>query len=122
MDSSIAARVAPVQVLQRARKRRLRCIGDVLRAFLQLAERSRHGGRRGLAGIVDEPRDAFAVLHHGLGEDEAFGFDGLHGLVGDAVDLAGEFLALAGQRREQAVRFFVEQLRHLCHALRHRGR
>ena len=40
-----------------------------------------------------------AVLHHGLGEDEALGLDRLHGLIGDAADLAGEFLALAGNRR-----------------------
>ena len=120
-DSSIAERVrglcksSSVRVIVV-----LAASADALRAFLQLAERSRHGRGRGLAGVVDEPRDLLAVLHHRLGEDEALGLDRLHGLVGDAADFAGEFLALAGKRAEQAVRLFVEQLRHLADALRHR--
>ncbi len=95
----------PVQLLERARDRRLGGFGDALGAFLQLAERARHRGRRGQARVVDQAGDLLALVHHGLGEDEALGVDRLHRLIGDAADFAGELLALAGQGREQRFEF-----------------
>ena len=108
-----------LQILERARDRLLGRIGDALRALLQLAERAGHRGGGVLARFVDQPGDLLAVVHHRLGEDEALGLDRLHRLVGDAADLAGEFLALAGQRGDQPVRLFVEQPRHFADPLRH---
>ena len=109
-----------VQIGQRARNRRLGAFGDAFGAFLQLAERARH--RRGgvLARFVDEAGDLLAVVHHRLREDEALGLDRLHRMVGDAADFAGEFLALAGQRRDQPVRLLVEQAGHFAEPQRGR--
>src|SRR5262249_7889219 len=63
-----------------------------------------------------------AVVHHGLGEVEAFGLDRLDRMLGDAADLADEFLALVGERGEQAARFLVDDARHFGGALPHRRR
>src|SRR5262249_4688537 len=72
---------------------------------------------RGLARLVDQARDLLAVVHHGLGESEAFGLDRLDRMVGDAADLAGEFLALAGERSQKPARFLVDDPRQLGGAL-----
>ncbi len=109
----------PVQFFERPRDRQLGGFGDALGAFLHLAERPRHRSGRAEAGVVDLTGDLLALVQHRLGEDVALGLDGLHGLVGDAADFAGELLALGAQRRNQAVRPVVEQARHIVDALRH---
>ena len=85
-----------VQIRKRARDVRLGGVGDALGAFLELPQRASDGRGRGLAGVVDQPGDLFAVVHHRLSEDYALGLDRLDGLVRDAGYLAGELLALDG--------------------------
>ena len=55
--------------------------------------------------------DLLAVVHHGLGEIEAFGLDRLHRVIGDAADLAREFLTLARERGKEPARLLVDDLR-----------
>ena len=95
LDCSMAVLVAQMQVFQRARQRELGAFGDAVGAFVQLPEGARHRGSGVEARVVDQARDLVALVHHGLGEDEALGLDRLDGLVGDAPDLVGEALALA---------------------------
>ena len=121
LDSSIAVLVARCSSSSVRVDRRLGGFGDALGAFLHLAERARDRGGRGQAGVVDQAGDLVALVHHGLGEDEALGVDRLHRLVGGAADFAGEFLALVGQGHEQRIRALVEHARHLVDALRHGG-
>ena len=111
-----------VQLLDRPRQRRFGRFADALSAFLQLAERPRHGRGGILAGVVDEPCNFLAVVHHGLSKREALGLDRLNRLVGDAAHFAGEFLAPAGKRHDQRVRLLVEEAGHLADALRYGGR
>ena len=110
-----------MQVFERARDRGPRGFAHGLSAFLQLPKRPGHGDGRRFTGFVDEPGDLLAVIHHRLGKDEALRLDRFHRLVGDAADLAGKGLAFARQRRQQAVRFFVEDARHLADVARNGG-
>src|SRR5215467_14991822 len=91
-------------------------------ARLQVLERLIDGAGCALARLADEARDLLAVVHHGLGEVEAFGLDRLDRMLGDAADLAHEFLALVGERGEQPARFLVDDARHFGGALAHRRR
>ena len=87
-----------LQVAQRAGDHGGGALGRGLGVLLQVLDRAGEGVGGRLARLVDQPRDVFRVVRHGLSEGKALGLDRPDRMVGDAVDFAGELLALVGER------------------------
>src|SRR3974390_3755551 len=68
---------------------------------MERGERARNRLRGGLAGLVDQARQMFAVLRNGTGEGGALLLDRLDRVLGRAFDLLAKLMALFGNCREQ---------------------
>ena len=96
------------EVLHRAREHGRGRGGGILRRALQRIETECDLRGRGVARLVDDAGDLFAVVHHRLRKGEALGIDRTHRMLGDAGHLVGELLTLAAERIDEHMALFIE--------------